>query len=242
MLLEWERMQQSEGEKVWIFRGRVQMFLNALGFDPSLNVSNGERCRAEVLLKLLPLLQAEAEQSYNLTALSWEGLWERLERVEESYGLEVQRAMAKFDKGKGGRGDGGTCPLPPEAELEGGRGRGGGGGAGGEAGAGELATLRQLQVPIHQTTVSSVGCRATLRTSVLMRRRRSTRKRTVQCNKSCAVSEEGAEQRGVRSVREFSQVFSGFIAAFFFGIFITFVFGFITPFRLYDGFARITYI
>ena len=28
----------------------------------------------------------------------------------------------------------------------------------------------------------------------------------------------------------------------FFGIFITFVFGFITPFRLYDGFARITYI
>ena len=32
---KWERMQQSEGEKVWIFRGRVQMFLNALGFDPS---------------------------------------------------------------------------------------------------------------------------------------------------------------------------------------------------------------
>ena len=51
----------------------------------------------------------------------------------------------------------------------------GGGGAGGEAGARELATLRQLQVPIHQTTVSSVGCRATLRTSVLMRRRRSIR-------------------------------------------------------------------
>ena len=108
-------MQQSEGEKVWIFRGRVQMFLNTLGFDPSSNASNGERCRAEVLPKLLPLLWAEAEQSSNLTALSWEGLWERLERVEESYGLEVQRAMAKFDKGKGGRGDRGTCPLPPEA-------------------------------------------------------------------------------------------------------------------------------
>ena len=29
------------------------------------------------------------------------------------------------------------------------------------------------------------------------------------------MSEEGAEQRGVRSVQEFSQVFSGFIAAFF---------------------------
>ena len=29
------------------------------------------------------------------------------------------------------------------------------------------------------------------------------------------MSEEGAEQRGVRSVREFSQVFSGFIVAFF---------------------------
>ena len=43
-----------------------------------------------------------------------------------------------------------TCPLPPEAELEGGQGSGGGGGAGGEAGAGELATLCQLQVPIHQ--------------------------------------------------------------------------------------------
>ena len=55
VLLEWERMQQSEGEKVWIFRGRVQMFLNALGFDPSSNASNGERCRAEVLLKLLPV-------------------------------------------------------------------------------------------------------------------------------------------------------------------------------------------
>ena len=89
-VVEWERMQQSEGEKVWIFRGRVQMFLNTLGFDPSLNASNGERCRAEVLPKLLPLLRAEAEQSYNLTALSWEGLWERLERVEESYRLEVQ--------------------------------------------------------------------------------------------------------------------------------------------------------
>ena len=136
VLLEWERMQQSEGEKVWIFRGRVQMFLNALGFDPSSNVSNGERCRAEVLPKLLPLLRAEAEQSYNLTALSWEGLWERLERVEESYGLEVRRAMAKFDKGKGGRGDGGTCPLPPEAESEGGRGRGGGEGQGGKQGPG----------------------------------------------------------------------------------------------------------
>ena len=186
VLLEWERMQQSEGEKVWIFRGRVQMFLNALGFDPSSNASNGERCRAEVLPKLLPLLRAEAEQSYNLTALSWEGLWERLERVEESYGLEVRRAMAKFDKGKGGRGDGGTRPLPPEAESEGGRGRGGGGGEGqgGEAGAGELATLHQLQVPIHQTTVSSVGCRATLRTSVLMQRRRSIRKWTVRCNES----------------------------------------------------------
>ena len=55
------------------------MFLNTLGFDPSSNVSNGEWCRAEVLPKLLPLLRAEAEQSYNLTALSWEGLWERLE-------------------------------------------------------------------------------------------------------------------------------------------------------------------
>ena len=131
-----------------------------------------------------PLLWAEAEQSYNLTALSWEGLWERLERVEESYGLEVRRAMAKFDKGKGGRGNGGTCPLPPEAESEGGRGRGGGEGQGGEAGARELATLHQLQVPIHQTTVSSVGCRATLRTSVLMQRQRSIRKRTVRCNKS----------------------------------------------------------
>ena len=136
VLLEWERMQQSEGEKVWIFRGRVQMFLNTLGFDPSLNVSNGEQCRAEVLLKLLPLLWAEAEQSYNLTALSWEGLWERLKRVEESYGLEVWRAMAKFDKGKGGRGDGGTCPLPPEVELEGGRGQGGGRGRGGSRGQG----------------------------------------------------------------------------------------------------------
>ena len=136
VLLEWERMQQSEGEKVWIFRGRVQMFLNALGFDPSSNASNGERCRAEVLPKLLPLLRAEAEQSYNLTALSWEGLWERLERVEESYGLEVRRAMAKFDKGKGRRGNGGTCPLPPEAESEGGRGRGGGEGQGGKQGPG----------------------------------------------------------------------------------------------------------
>ena len=76
-------------------------------------------------------------------------MWERLERVEESYRLEVQRAMVKFDKGKGGRGDRGTCPLPPEAESEGGRGQGGGGGAGGEAGARELATLCQLQVPIH---------------------------------------------------------------------------------------------
>ena len=56
------------------------------------------------------------------------------------------------------------------------------------------------------------------------------------------MSEEGAEQRGVRSVREFSQVFSGFIAAFFSVFFITFVFRFITPFRLYDGFVRITYI
>ena len=44
--------------------------------------------------------------------------------------------MAKFDKGKGSRGDRGTCPLPPEAESEGGRGRGGGEGQGGEAGAG----------------------------------------------------------------------------------------------------------
>ena len=65
-----------------------------------------------------------------------------------------------------------------------GAGVGGGGGAGGEAGAGELATLHQLQVPIHRTTVSSVGCRATLRTSVLMQRRQSIRKRTVQCNES----------------------------------------------------------
>ena len=55
------------------------------------------------------------------------------------------------------------------------------------------------------------------------------------------MSEEGAEQRGVRSVREFSQVFQDLLRRFF-GIFITFVFGFITPFRLYDGFARITYI
>ena len=141
------------------------MFLNALGFDPSSNASNGERCRAEVLLKLLPLLWAEAEQSYNLTALSWEGLWERLERVEESYRLEVQRAMVKFNKGKGGRGDGELvlCCLRWSWKGAGVR---GGGGAGGEAGARELATLRQLQVPIHWTTVSSVGCRATLRTSV----------------------------------------------------------------------------
>ena len=49
VLLEWERMQQSEGEKVWIFRGRVQMFLNALGFDPSSNASNGERCRKQMI-------------------------------------------------------------------------------------------------------------------------------------------------------------------------------------------------
>ena len=40
-------MQQSEREKVWIFRGRVQMFLNALRFDPSSNVSNGEQCRVK---------------------------------------------------------------------------------------------------------------------------------------------------------------------------------------------------
>ena len=55
------------------------------------------------------------------------------------------------------------------------------------------------------------------------------------------MSEEGAEQRGVRSVREFSQVFRIYCGVFF-GISITFVFGFITPFQLYDGFARITYI
>ena len=55
------------------------------------------------------------------------------------------------------------------------------------------------------------------------------------------MSEEGAEQRGVRSVREFSQVFRDLLRRFF-RYFITFVFGFITPFRLYDGFARITYI
>ena len=132
VLLEWERMQQSEGEKVWIFRGRVQMFLNALGSDPSLNVSNGEWCRAEVLPKLLPLLQAEAEQSYNLTALSWEGLWERLERVEESYGLEVRRAMAKFDKDKGVgvTGELVLCHLRQSQVGGGGRGRGGSRGQG----------------------------------------------------------------------------------------------------------------
>ena len=51
------------------------------------------------------------------------------------------------------------------------------------------------------------------------------------------------EQRegGVRSVQEFSQVFQDLLWRFF-QFFITFVFGFITPFRLYDGFARITYI
>ena len=43
-------------------------------------------------------------------------------------------------------------------------------------------------------------------------------------------------------MQEFSQVFSGFIVAFFSVFFITFVFGFITPFQLYDGFVRITYI
>ena len=55
------------------------------------------------------------------------------------------------------------------------------------------------------------------------------------------MSEEGAEQRGVRSVREFSQVFQDLLRRFF-SIFITFVFRFITLFRLYDGFVWITYI
>ena len=56
------------------------------------------------------------------------------------------------------------------------------------------------------------------------------------------MSEEGAEQRGVRSVQEFSQVFQDLLRRFFQFFFITFIFGFITPFRLYDGFVRITYI
>ena len=42
-------------------------------------------------------------------------------------------------------------------------------------------------------------------------------------------------------MQEFSQVFQDLLRRFF-GLFITFVFGFITLFRLYDGFVRITYI
>ena len=43
-------------------------------------------------------------------------------------------------------------------------------------------------------------------------------------------------------MREFSQVFQDLLWRFFQFFFITFVFGIITPFRLYHGFARITYI
>ena len=42
-------------------------------------------------------------------------------------------------------------------------------------------------------------------------------------------------------MQEFSQVFQDLLQRFF-GLFITFVFGFITLFRLYDVFAWITYI
>ena len=42
-------------------------------------------------------------------------------------------------------------------------------------------------------------------------------------------------------MQEFSQVF-GIYCGVFSVFFITFVFGIITPFRLYHGFARITYI
>ena len=42
-------------------------------------------------------------------------------------------------------------------------------------------------------------------------------------------------------MQEFSQVFQDLLQCFF-SLFITFVFGFITLFQLYDGFAWITYI
>ena len=42
-------------------------------------------------------------------------------------------------------------------------------------------------------------------------------------------------------MQEFSQVFQDLLWHFF-SLFITFVFGFITLFRLYDGFVQITYI
>ena len=43
-------------------------------------------------------------------------------------------------------------------------------------------------------------------------------------------------------MQEFSQVFFRIYCGVFFGLFITFVFRFITLFRWYDGFAWITYI
>ena len=43
-------------------------------------------------------------------------------------------------------------------------------------------------------------------------------------------------------MQEFSQVFQDLLWRFFQFFFITFVFGIITLFQLYDGFARITYI